>query len=93
MNCKPGDVCIVLGAPDDVPLAHEHTDKLIRVTKSQIWCGEIFWEYEGKRLFLEDGREVEAFMDKYLRPIRDPGKDARDETLEWLQVPSEKEPA
>lgn len=25
--------------------------------------------------------------DKYLRPIRDPGDDARDETLEWLPVP------
>ena len=29
----------------------------------------------------------EAF-DKNLRPIRDPGDDAQDETLKWLDVPS-----
>lgn len=26
--------------------------------------------------------------DDYLRPIRDPGEDARDETLDWLPVPT-----
>ena len=32
--------------------------------------------------------------DKYLRPIRDPGEEAQDETLLWLPVPStEREPA
>ena len=29
--------------------------------------------------------------DSQLRPIRDPGDDARDETLEWLPVPSRDE--
>lgn len=32
------------------------------------------------------------FYDKYLRPIRDPGEDAQDETLSWLPAPH-KEPA
>jgi hypothetical protein len=33
-------------------------------------------------------------MDSILRPIRDPGDDAQDETLSWLPVPStEKEAA
>jgi hypothetical protein len=30
-------------------------------------------------------------QDKWLKPIRDPGEDARDETLEWLPVPSREE--
>lgn len=29
--------------------------------------------------------------DDYLRPIRDPGDDARDESLSWLPVPSREE--
>lgn len=32
-----------------------------------------------------------AVYDGALRPIRDPGDDAQDETLQWLQVPATEE--
>lgn len=30
-------------------------------------------------------------IDEYIRPLRDPGEDARDESLSWLPVPSREE--
>lgn len=33
--------------------------------------------------------EERPIGDRFLRPIRDPGEDAKDETLQWLPVPSQ----
>lgn len=58
-------------------------------TYAVVSLGSVFPEYDG-------GREsmYSAFSKKNLKPLRDPGDDAKDETLEWLPVPSkEKENA
>jgi hypothetical protein len=34
------------------------------------------------------GGSIDRAPDWCLRPIRDPGDDARDQTLDWLQVPT-----
>lgn len=49
-------------------------------------------ESQGAPLNCSNGRRVmtRPFSDRNLRPIRDPGDDAQDETLEWLPVPSKK---
>jgi hypothetical protein len=40
------------------------------------------------------GRLVPLAADSYLCPLRDPGEDAKDETLQWKEVPTkQKEPA
>lgn len=53
------------------------------------------WRYEGPLRCAPAGRhkgvKLEAVGDHILRPIRDPGDDAVDETL--LRVPSPSEPA
>jgi hypothetical protein len=40
------------------------------------------------------GREINGVADLALRPIRDPGEDAKDETIQWKEVPTkQKDPA
>jgi hypothetical protein len=88
MNCKPGDLAIVSGKET---LPHLR-GRIVTVAR----CGNLYgiphWQTEPK--FIDrDGVEV-WFADEDLRPIRDPGDDATDETLLWLPSPSrEKEEA
>lgn len=91
MNCKQGDLAIVL--PGIHPKHAHKVGTLVRCEAPKYdeirslpgWIvdpplGEDFWDG-----FLITGSWV---LDKRLKPIRDPGDDARDETLEWLPVPS-----
>lgn len=82
MNCKPGDLAALVGGG---PADRHLIGRIVRVT-----ClsgrGAPCWEYEGKRLTTKYG-VVTALADAALRPIRDPGEDARDETLSWKTVP------
>jgi len=47
-------------------------------------------EYAGTPAFDNFGQKYKRapIPDAWLRPIRDPGEDAQDETLQWLPVPS-----
>lgn len=58
-----------------------HIGKVIRCLRVNSRYGYA-WDVEPE---LERGRSV---YDGALRPIRDPGEDAQDETLSWLPVPS-----
>lgn len=79
LNCKPGDLAIVIaGSPV------ENIGKIIKVTKLIPSYFGPAWEFEGSGL-LGGCTEI---TDYCLRPIRDPGEDAKDETLEWLPVPT-----
>ena len=82
MNCKPGELAIVVGDP-----VHIHDGRIVLCVRPDSDPGfQGCWITEPE-LYDADGT-LYAPMDNSLRPIRDPGDDARDETLEWLPVPS-----
>lgn len=98
MNCKPGDLAIVIG-PSDTP----NLGRVVRCVRL-LEKGEelsrdgyvfdaashaMFWEVEGRISCLDSkNRQVEVHFgligDRWMRPIRDPGDDARDEMLRPL---------
>lgn len=93
MNCKPGDLAVRVKSDDGdmLPLGAvvrcvEYFDGMVMLRgKCTLWAGWLV-EYRG---VLKDGDGVHwAAIDDHLRPIRDPGDDAQDETLQWLPVPS-----
>ena len=87
MNCKPGDLAVQVGG-----LIENH-GLLLRVIKTGDYIGE--WECEAMSnapvSSLDEPIKVGEIVychDRNLRPLRDPGEDATDETLQWLPVPS-----
>jgi hypothetical protein len=97
MNCRPGDLaifvtselgnegrivkCLRLATRDDMNGHDLHSEEAAWLIDSSVPCAE---------------RVVAPFArDFNLRPIRDPGEDARDESAAWLPpVPTQtKEPA
>jgi len=91
MNCKPGDVAIVI-APDTTT---RNLGKLVHVVGTSPF-GDGWWWVEclsRAHVYREDGgagfiATCGNIEDHRLRPIRDHGDDARDETLGWLPVPT-----
>lgn len=82
MNCKPGDLAIVVLSPA-IP---ELLGMIVQVTK----LSDEFpnsWDTEPP-VYISGNPWPVSFDDRSLRPIRDPGDDAQDETLQWLDVPS-----
>lgn len=76
----------------------EERASLVALEKEWEVCGHVWLcrlvtasrgidDVTGKAAYLMPGDEVWV-ADKYLRPIRDPGDDAVDETLQWLPSPS-----
>lgn len=103
MNCKPGDLAVVVRARF-TPAMLGHYVVVVRAAYEYEFVGEgigpadIVWiiksASDGKlpTTYLDgsQGEVVERpFLDAALRPIRDPGEDAQDETLQWLPVPSQ----
>jgi hypothetical protein len=106
MNCKPGDLAVIVASP----WAPENVGKIVAVLRpyrerevvagvcwnvvsaGQSWVVEstgsdLAWGVPGRT---KAGRSRQrVYADVCLRPIRDPGDDARDETLDWLPVPAE----
>lgn len=86
MRCKEGDIAVI------VLSTLGNAGKFVR-------CIKLAEEFDGvwvidKPLGRLMGQAVCLAEDYRLRPIRDPGDDARDQTLDWLPVPStEKESA
>lgn len=93
MNCKPGDLAVIVRS---VAGNEGRIVRCIRfVGKVRGWVGDDRWETD-QVLIGERGGKTNAVQDSCLRPLRDPGNDAKDETLLWagLPVPStEKEAA
>jgi len=85
MNCKQGDLAIVIAAVWDmstigrVVTCIQHVPKGFE-TKEQRAAGNDVW-------LVSDGREKWLHGDSRLRPIRD--NDGEDETLQWAPVPKE----
>jgi len=91
LNCKAGDLAIM------VKSVAGNEGKIMRCVnflpkQKFLFPGDI--EYEGPAWEVDvllkgwKGCKVSLVPDEYLRPIRDPGDDATDETLEWLPVPT-----
>lgn len=105
MNCKPGDLAVIVGFSPE----HPHlTGRIVEVIEAAP---------SGCRFKLPDGKTNQASRpgtwvirfqnivdltglrgrpnglyaachDSNLRPLRDPGENAQDETLSWLPVPT-----
>lgn len=94
MNCKPGELAVI------VKSWAGNEGKIVRCLRINEWrsrqpsrlsTGEIFppeptWDID-RVITAQDGSAVAYADDSQLRPLRDPGDDATDETLEWLPVP------
>lgn len=92
MNCKPGDLAVIVRSHD-----RRNVGKLVRVLRTYPRAEASWWISSDSVLhgIYSDwpvGAEVGMF-DSHLRPIRDPGADAQDETLQWLPVPTTEEVA
>jgi hypothetical protein len=81
MNCKPGDLARVISCEKTREVGI--VDKIIKITRlTQNYWGVPSWNFEG-RLRGSSGAPVTCIPDSMLRPIRDPGDDAQDQTLTW----------
>ncbi len=83
MNCKQGDLALIISATH----APQHIGKVVTCVRLHTIDGIDYWEI-ARTLDNPGGIPYWAVADRRLRPISDPGDDARDETLEWLPVPS-----
>jgi hypothetical protein len=95
MNCKPGDLARIVSPYQ----RKEHIDLFVTVVRAGVdghWMaarngGWSLNSGDGSHGWVCDANRPDfpCFIDdKYLRPLRDPGDDAQDETLQWLPVPS-----
>lgn len=81
MNCKPGDLAVIVRAPFD----KEHLGKIVKcIGFSSNY--ESHWITEPKLPRIGGGWL--SWADKNLRPIRDPGEDAIDETIARIGKPA-----
>ena len=90
MNCKPGDLALVLSnvRTRSVGIA----DLIVKVTELTVNFWDVpSWRFDCSPRFSPSGEPVTVIPDEMLRPLRDPGDDAQDETLQWLQVPTTEE--
>lgn len=96
MNCKPGDLAIIIKADGDgIPgqISRKLVGHIVRVVKlvkpsDEFHCyADLVWRFEEPILIVIDGRKYSAdgMADDALRPIRD--NDGEDETLTWAGKP------
>lgn len=95
MNCKPGDLAVIVRTPKE-----GHYDmclgRVVTVTSLRTDLSYVAWHFKWNGATTMGGRRGHrcvSIPDFALRPIRDPGEDARDETLEWLPTPSRSLPS
>lgn len=84
MNCKTGDLAILVRVLK--PKNSWLIGRLLIVGAPSYYY-EKSWAIDPPLLDPVSGREFHI-KDEHLRPIRNPGHDAADETLSWLPVPS-----
>lgn len=92
MNCRPGDLAFVVNDLE----APWNNGALVRVVeRAPVDHAPFEWQccalttihFPG--FVYRPGEDGFQYRDLELRPIRDPGEDAQDETLQWLPVPSQ----
>lgn len=82
MNCKPGDLAVIVRAISE----WQHVGKIVRVLRLVELEGENCWRTEPE-LRTADGRYWIGWRDRNLRPIRD--SDGEDEMLRIAGKPQE----
>jgi hypothetical protein len=95
MNCKPGDLAVIIHCPP-APDCVGRIVQCLRFEGNYIIDGLRYpdvWrvDWSGKSAREITGCEAWGMRDAWMRPLRDPGDDARDETLEWLPSPAQLE--
>lgn len=87
MNCRPGELAQVVRSVTGSPTDHKLLG-VTRVVTHIAGCNEFgpLWAYEGDLIVVGETPThwlvCNALADCNLRPIRDPGPDAVDQTLE-----------
>lgn len=78
MNCEPKDLAVIVNCSPGEEWALGHVCTIIEREDHPL-TGELGWYFEPA---LTNGRiRRNCTLDRHLRPIRDPGPDAVDETL------------
>lgn len=86
MRCKAGDLAQYVGRDKNCSGYIVKCDAVDPLFAKHL--GEPGW-FVSPPLPRDDGQgDARSVADRALRPIRDPGDDARDETLDWLPVPA-----
>jgi hypothetical protein len=98
MNCKPGDLAVIVRSTSG------NEGKFVTVLRwigaytfyhgerlSDCWLVRLEQDMRPKSGGVYHAGQEHAFPDSWLKPIRDPGEDAKDETLQWKEVPKEGE--
>lgn len=93
MNCKPGDLAIFVRSSAGnegaiVRCIRLATEDELRNWQHTRWDGPVWLIDHPIPRVGPNNYPAPLAKDRNLRPIRDPGDDARDETLNWLKVPS-----
>lgn len=88
MNCKEGDLAIIVSSEAG------NEGKIVRcirfIGKVHGWDGSDRWKIDQELVGVFGGRTMTC-RDSRMRPLRNPGEDAKDETLLWKPVPSRDE--
>lgn len=91
LNCRPGDLAVIVRS------AAGNEGKIVQCIELDRFMR---WQSLGGKEWTAPGWRVDQVLrgtggtpdnwieDSLLRPIRDPGEDAQDETLLWIPVPS-----
>jgi hypothetical protein len=93
MNCVKGDLALTCGAPYDNDLLVDVLEaREVHPVFGQLWLVQSL----GSKFHIEPApREVRShravWPDRMLRPIRNPGDDAVDETLQRLPAPTQRD--
>lgn len=100
MNCIPGDLAVIVNALSPNRDRIVRCVRLLLPGEEMTLAGvtfvavadATFWAVEGRlKAAGPCGEEIEVpggpIRDRWLRPIRDPGPDAVDESLLWLRIP------
>jgi hypothetical protein len=95
MNCKPGDLAVIVCTHPGEAATKQFLGRVVRLLEPTLYDAGVGWSFEKQPLRGRyRGRSVtwDNLQDEWLKPLRDPGDDAKDETLSWKPVPSTKEP-
>lgn len=95
MNCKPGDLAVLVKSFVN---NEGRIFRCIRLASEREVKANCFWVYPNAwvidtPLLTNTGNFVAMAYDQHMRPIRDPGEDAQDESHAWLPPVPTKEHA
>jgi len=86
MNCKPGDLAVIVKTAPEGEFLLGRVVHVLRLWSANEW--EVVLDRPITNPINGEYGLHGVAPDECLRPIRDPGDDATDETLTWLDVPS-----